>query len=470
MNAPHDATRGNRQSGWSPGLPAWVVPLAGGIVFVLLAARLYWFVDTHAVNLLFWDQWDFYQPLFANGSVWEIFARQHGPHRQGLGLLITAALAHASDWNTRWDSFAVLWCIVVSALLAARLGVYAGYSRGVSLGVAALLFFNLRQYEIFVGTPNVSHGALPVALLLAACLVFYLKSAWTRVVLLAALTFLLVFTGFGLFAGLVIPAAVLAEGVARRWHGGKVEVLPLVFLLAATGLAWAAFSVDYVFAPAVANFRFPHERPWEYVQFAALLAAHGIGIPGTGTWPLVAGLVIWVAVFSTAARHSIRLLRRQGHPASEMTVLVLSGFSILFAANTAIGRVCLGMDGALASRYITLLLPAFLAVFLGLRTLPRLPSVVAAAVFVAAMTPGALMLGRNDRDHIAENKRGRLAWREAYLSTGDENKADLKAGYKVYPSPGAIRDRLEFLEQRGLNLHAPAKSRGPTPALSPATR
>lgn len=421
---------------------------------MLLATRLYQFVDTNAVNLLFWDQWDFYQPLFANGNAWEIFARQHGPHRQGLGLLITAALAHTSDWNTRWDSFAVLCCIVLSAILAARLCVYAGYSQGVSLAVAALLFFNLRQYEIFVGTPNISHGALPVALLLTTCLVFYLKDAWTRAVLLAVLTFLLIFTGFGLFAGIVIPAVVLAEGATRFVHREKVEVLPVIFLLVTTGLAWAAFSVDYVFAPAVANFRFPHERPWEYAQFAALIAAQGIGIRGTGGFALTGGLIIWLAVLFSVARHAARLLRRQGSTAGEMTVLTLAGFSLLFATNTAVGRVCLGMEGAISSRYIPLILPALLAVFLGLRTLPNSFSAVTAAVFVIAITPGALTLSRNDVDHIAESKRGRLAWREAYLSSLDENAANAVARYTVYPMPGLIRERLEFLQRRGLNLHA----------------
>lgn len=429
-----------------------LLALASAVIFALLTIRLCFFVDTYAVNLLFWDQWDFYAPLFDSSDAWGLFAHQHGPHRQGLGMLITAALAFASDWNTRWDSFAVLCCVVAATLLATRLGVNGGFNWCVSLVAAALLFLNLRQYEIFVGTPNLSHGALPVTLLMATCLAFYLRDAWTRAVLLAALTFALVFTGFGLFAGLIILPVVIAEGVARLTHQEKVDILPLVFLLAATGLTWAAFSVGYVFAPAVANFQFPHGRPWEYVQFTALLAAHTIGIPGAGWWPFACGVVIWSLVLLVTIGHGIRLLTCAGVPAVNMTIVTLAGFSMLFAVSTAIGRVCLGVEGAHTSRYIILILPALFALFLGFRTLPQACSIASVVLFLAAITPGALMLNEKDREHITESRRGRLAWREAYLLSRDEDAANSWASYSVYPVPGMIRERLQFLEHRGLSF------------------
>jgi len=87
-------------------------------LFLALAWRQHRFVDRHAVNLMYWDQWDFYQPLFHHEGPLAVFTRQQGPHREGLGLLVTQVLAEASGWNSRWDAFGVSFCIMASAALA----------------------------------------------------------------------------------------------------------------------------------------------------------------------------------------------------------------------------------------------------------------------------------------------------------------------------------------------------------------
>src|SRR5271154_5332895 len=134
-----------------------------GAAFAALALRQLCLVDRYAVNVLFFDQWGFYYPLFHGQGWWATFDRRHGPHREGIGLVLTRILAGLSGWNSRVDAFAVSAVIIAAALLAlillGRCGSRAG--SGAALAIP-ILFFNVHQFEAFVGASNLSHGAMPV--------------------------------------------------------------------------------------------------------------------------------------------------------------------------------------------------------------------------------------------------------------------------------------------------------------------
>jgi hypothetical protein len=83
--------------------------------FICLAWRQHQFVDRYAVNVIFWDQWDFYRPFFQGQGWWAPFSYQRGPHRQGAGFLITEILAGLSGWNSRWDGFGVNFLLMKGA-------------------------------------------------------------------------------------------------------------------------------------------------------------------------------------------------------------------------------------------------------------------------------------------------------------------------------------------------------------------
>lgn len=426
------------------------------LLFLGLAWRQHHFVDAHAVNVLFWDQWDFYLPLFNDEGAWALFTRQHGPHRQGLGALITAQLARLGDWNTRWDAFAVSFTLIASALLAIRLGVQCGWRAGLVAIPAALLFLNLRQYEIFVGAANLSHGALPVLLLLGACLAWFIPHPWPRALLLGTLAFLLIFTGFGLFAGLVIPALLALEAEQSRRAADRTRLAAALAGLALIALGWTLFAQGYVFAPAIDDFRFPHPRPWEYASFSGLMLAYTVGIPGRGTPAIILGLVFLALALAVTAWHGLRLLRRGVAPQpAHAALFTLTAFGLLFALNTAVGRIGFGHAGALSSRYIPLLLPLWFALLLTLRWLPRPLLAPAATLATFALAAGMLIPHRADRQSIRWYHQGQAAWRAAYLETRDETAANERTGFKVYPAPDAIAERLAYLEARELNLFRP---------------
>src|ERR1700719_3564980 len=89
------------------------------VVFVVLAIRLFRLISRYAVNIFFSDQWKFDDAtLFQRHSIWQMFAWQHGPHRQGLGALFQKVIEPSFRWNSRTESFIVGSVVVAAALCA----------------------------------------------------------------------------------------------------------------------------------------------------------------------------------------------------------------------------------------------------------------------------------------------------------------------------------------------------------------
>jgi hypothetical protein len=435
----------------------WLQYMLVAALFAWLAARQLLFVDRHAVNVLFWDQWDFYKPMFENQGWWDTFSRQHGPHREGLGLVLTRMIANASGWNSRWDAFAACLIMMAAAamamLLAARFGLCG---RPVLLAAVPLLFTNTHQYEIYTGAVNLSYAAVPLALLMAYCLSWFaLDRAW-RLAAITALTFLLIFTGFGLFAGLLTPPLLMVETV-QAWRAGERRHA----LLAATALAlacaaWALFAHGYTFQPAVAGFRFPYEHPAEYVVFVARLLGHFYGMPLLSTAETVFGLAVAAVLVVICAWNGVRcVLRGVEREPRSVVLFCLSAFSILFCVNCAVGRVFTGPIAPYSSRYVALLIPAGFAILLQALVLSqRRPLFWLALAYGAFLVPATAFARPYEVWGANWYSEGRSAWKAEYLRTLDQAAADKAAHFPIYP--GKLDDRLEYLREHRLNLFLPS--------------
>src|SRR5580692_1317619 len=148
-------------------LPAVTVITA----FVVLGIRFFTFISDYAVNVLFYDQWDFLSLFFKdNPGLGQLFLYQHGPHREGLGLVVDSFLYPATRWNTRAESFFIGGCIFAAALVALLLK-YRLFGRLSYADVAIpLIFLTMAQYEGIIGIPNAAYGGLPLLLILCYCL------------------------------------------------------------------------------------------------------------------------------------------------------------------------------------------------------------------------------------------------------------------------------------------------------------
>jgi hypothetical protein len=435
-------------------IPTWIV----ASVFAGLSWRELQLVNTHAVNMMYGDQFDIYQPMFLGQGWWETFVLQHGPHREGAGLIFTRAMASVSGWNTRWDAFAASILMIGAALLGIRLANRFGVGRrSLLLAAVPLLFLNVHQYEIFVGAVNLSYASMPVLLLMALCLSWFVESDLWRSLAIGSLTFLLIFTGFGLFAGLLTPPLVLVDAIQSWRKGRRSRAWSSILALALAALGWALFSRGYVFEPAVPGFRFPYEHPLQYGVFVARMLGNFYGTAVLSAWQLVVGIAAAAALVATAVRSGYRCFARgMANDTQAVVLFCLAGFAILFCANCAIGRVFTGPIAPLAPRYAALLIPAGLAIFLQLAQLRTRRNLAwLGMAYVVLLIPGT-SIRRADEIYGANwYADGMRSWKAAYLASHDQAKADQVAHFPVYPGP--IDEKLTFLEDRHLNLFLPER-------------
>src|SRR5439155_27265433 len=141
-----------RKQDWLPSGLVW-------IVFVVSATRLFGWISRYAVNMFFSDQWDFNDAtLFEKHSLWEMFRWQHGPHRQGMGALISYFVEPHFRWNSRTESFCIGGLIVIAAACAMWLKKrITGTLTYFDVCIPLIFFTPLQFGQIFV-VANWAHG------------------------------------------------------------------------------------------------------------------------------------------------------------------------------------------------------------------------------------------------------------------------------------------------------------------------
>ncbi len=454
--------------GWlRPGAPAMKV--AGGLlaaaVFCGLAWRQHHMVDKYAVNVMYLDQWDFYAPMFKEQNLWKVFDRQEGPTRWGAGMVVTEALAKLSGWNARWDAFGVSFLVMGAAALGLLVARRCGVRAGVAWVAVPLVFLNVRQYESYIGTAILGHGAMPVFLLMGYCLAWFIPDRAWRLGTLCTLVFLLIFTGFGLFTGLIAPLVLMVEllqamkakdRAKERRHAWQVAAA-----LGAVVVSWLVFFHGYKIEPVAPGFKFPWDKPVQYFYFMALMVANFHGIAGHGVAVIAAGLCMVAGLAAICGWNAMEIVRGGVENRRRNVVLFsLAAFSLVYMANASVGRICLGLYGAsAASRYVTLGTVAGFAFFLQLASVRPAASARAArlagllgAAYALALAAGTLSLRQDDWTNVNWFHNGRLAWKEACLKTGDPVAANQSTSFSIYPRPEAIKGRLEYLREHRLNL------------------
>jgi len=390
-------------------LTSWLI----AAVFIVLTARLAWFVNRYTVNILYWDQWDFLAGLFAGADPWTLFRWQHGPQRQGLGNLLIAPIYEATGWNARADAAASAVVMVLAAASALWLiKRISGPLRPWDV-VVPLLFLTTTNAESYVVAPNLAHGPLPLLLLMGYALALTAESHRVRCAALVIINFFAVNTGFTLLLGGVTPALLLVLASAPGVTGRERAIYGAA--IAASLATVALFLTGFVPASATDCFQFPHDTPWDYVSYAGFVLARPFGfIAGTDVsqfW--VAGSVaIGTAVF--VAYVTLRMLRSKGMSKLWVVACCLGGFTFLFALTSAIGRICLGFPSANATRYIPYVIPGMFALYLVIREKAQSSPIAYALLPVFLL---ACLVKEHDdlsRNEAVEYSRYKQRWRDCY--------------------------------------------------------
>ena len=426
------------------------------LVFAACAWRVFALVDAHGVDLLVQDQWDFLTPLFDGGYGWIEklrFQFPGSPHRMGLGWPLIELVARASDWSTRADGFAIAGVLALAAGLALVLKWRLAGRLDAWDALLPVMFLTLRQWTTFVGTPDVALGAMPVLLLVATGLVLTLETTRVRVAGLLVLDLACVYTGFGLFAGLVIPTLLLREGWLGRLTG-RATVGALAVSLAC-GLSYlVGFDATPATRPIAADAGLGDYAVYLTHLFASAFGAQssaGVALVGLA-WPLLLGAPLAYA--------AMRMAQRDPAPAPAV-VWLLCGFGLLFVLANALGRVGAGVLFAYTPRYVTLMLPGLFGLYLTLQlALAGRARVAALAVLAAVWVGGEGVAGARDARAIEELASAKRDWVDCYLQTRDLARCNATGRIVIYPYPDQlprIERRLAWLEARGLNLFAAAR-------------
>jgi hypothetical protein len=427
-------------------------------VALLLTFRFFAVISRDAVNILFGDQWDFLASFFDHDpTIAELFFWQHGPHREGIGLIADKVLYPLTAWNVRFECFMIGGCIVVAMLLALLLKKRLFGRLAYSDALIPLIFLTLAQYETVIITPNPSYSGFPLLLLMLYLLALLQRNYLARYGLVLTVNFLLIYTGFGVFMG-VITIGLFA--LACYWSlRGTVAVplaVPAAGLLIA-GISLASFFLHYKFEPAVDCFVFPYHPLGNYPWFVALMFSTFAGIRSPIVFVSILGAILLafaVFIFGVELRRAARAdSSRRPHVTHPITAILVS-YSLLFAANTAVGRVCLGLPApAQSSRYATLLIPAFLAMYFYLLTVrSKKAREVAFLLLVLVLIPGhARVAPRAARFAV-----GKRAWASCYKQVENIEYCDSATKFTIYPYPErtGLKQKLDYLKKNKLNLFA----------------
>ena len=427
---------------------------------LILGLRFWFFLAPYSVNVLFYDQWDLLNSFFDGNPGWaELFFHQHGPHREGLGLIADKYLYPPTRWSVDSESVMIGASIFVAMILAVLLKKRLFGRLAYSDVLIPAIFLTLTQYETVIGTPNPGYSAFPLVLMMLYGLALLQGNYLLRYGLALAINFLLIYTGLGVFAGVVTIGLFLLD---TYWCRRRVIILPLAAPIGGLAIACASLAsyfVHYKFQPAVDCFGAP-PRFLDYPWFMALMFSNFAGIRR----PIGLATVVGAAMLVFAASILVVVIRRANREAhfrqAGVAIAAIFAYSLLFSASTAIGRACLGLPaGAYPSRYTTLLIPAFLAMYFYVLTVqPRTLRAGTLALLALFLARGLVYIQQRTEYSGSPSwyANGKRAWASCYKEAGDIGYCDSATGFKIHPDAERTRlkQKLDFLKRNKLNLFA----------------
>lgn len=437
--------------------------LAIAAVSLALGARFFLIIWKYSINVFFYDQWEYLTPFFRHQpSFAELFFLQHGPHREGIGLFADKFLYPLTHWNARVDSFLIGGSIFAAMLLALRLKCKLYGALSYSDLAIPLIFLSLAQYEMLVGASNPACSGLPLGMMMLYCLALLGRNRLLRYSLVLGLNFLLIYTGYGLFMGAVTAGVFLLECYWSRRHMTSVPFAYALTGLLVAAASLASFFIHYTFSPGVDCFEIPHHHLLQYPWFTALMFSEFlVPRPLHVSWGMtVLGVAILLVVVTVLGWYLLRVLKDARRHEALIGAVLLS-YSLLFCAIAPIGRLCLGMQAAFASRYVTLLIPAFLAIYFYLLSRSwRGKRNLVLGLWVLLLLPAAVHKPWEDIRWYSNGKRD---WANCYVRTENILYCDQTANFSIHPNPEQIGDfghgpdlqlqqKLDYLKQHRLNL------------------
>lgn len=263
-------------------------------------------------------------------------------------------------------------------------------------------------------------------------------------------------------------AAALAGAAATYSLANGIIVWPILILVAILArcrksiIAFEAISGLLVSGSYLYHYKSPVPRisPWQWLHQPYQVAAYVVKYVGApvnfghqrlaavcGVLAVSAALLVWCVILFSSHREALLLLL------AAMMLFVLGS-----AAITALGRLHLGTNQALSSRYNTVALLLWLALavllvrFIGRRSTPALVAIQAGLLLIICL--GAARLKYPTRN--AEGRELQANTASLALLTGVFEQQALAA---IFPNPALIWQDTPYLKARRLSIFATALAR-----------
>jgi hypothetical protein len=430
------------------------------VAFLATSIRLFFLIKTYAVNIFFVDEWDIYNPLFNHSGLWQIFDMQYGPHRQGFGGIIIWLISGFTHWSAKGDAYATFGLVLFASIAALALKKIIFRKWAVSDIVIPIIFLTVSQFETFVITPNEAHSAFPLLGILLFGLSWLIPNRVARYIFVLLTNFVTMFTGFGVFIGFITPILLLLDLIQAIKSKNKMDgsIAFIVSIIIVT-----VFFYNYFFAPAVSCFKITPNFIIKYPAFMAVILSRFLSVNySTSKWlSLGLGMILLIPLLITFIYHGYKLLIKSSFTSLNYIVFAFSGFSLLFLFNAAVGRMCLSMSAAYASRYVTLTIPGLFAIYLFLISLSKNPWRNLSIILFLALIFISIPLRSSDIKTLDYFTQGKIAWKNCYLQIENTAACDQKTNFWVYPpitltsqrQIDAFHQKLDYIKKNHLNFY-----------------
>lgn len=432
MISPPTKLSRSRDQARRPDVLLWAIP--GALALVVLG-----FAAIHAVNVPYWDEWEFTEVIAGTEPfTWDWVWSPHNEHRLVWQKLLTYAWGRLTGWNVAVAALfpALLICagslFLVRRELAQHGDLPAG-ARRLLAAVLALWLLSLRQHQ------NLTWGfAFTWALLFLIVIAF--SHIWRMFltegrgsVLVAAL---LVLATLNNAAGLALDLYVIGHALVAAFRR-RLRVRDAVLALTA-GLLLAIYllsSEGVVQRPLPTN-------PLQAAAYSLVYAGSSVAL----LWPLALLFsLLSLGLFAAALRYRLSEDLYDEHP-----LLVIG---LLMMAMVASGRAGPDLQEAAASRYatISLLLQWDLWTFSFATLRSRLsPRALRAGLWAACVLfLGGWSMGLAEATLVVGHRVRAL---ETFAECASAPSMDLRRcpGEEVYPVQETLVRRVGILRERGL--------------------
>ena len=326
-------------------------------------------VNSHSVNLVFSDQIDIIFSFFEEKNLLELFMQQHGPHRQGVGALIMYPVLYLGSWNIELLSYLTVIILIVSTIIF-TISMRNMRVSPLTIIVVIILLLSYASVELITITPNISHTVLPILFLSLITLLLsknYVSIVKTEIFIFL-LVFLSLFTGFGIFTFLAYIVVVVIRGLGNKFnlHNKHSNYFKIgIYILIGLTVISFLFMYQYNFSQAEGCARNAFINLLGVIKYAGAITSLVVGGQDIlGEYSIQVGVVILLVQLIMSILITMKLYTKESRELYIIMLLLL--ISIGFVLNAAIGRHCLGISSAYASRYYLLVIPGIVGMLLTL--------------------------------------------------------------------------------------------------------